>query len=231
MNEPAKQASEPVLGHFYDEAAVGLCYFDTDLRYVNINQWLAQLNGVSVQNHLGRTVHEVIPDVAAGIEAQLRQVIETNTPILEGTVEAETPGQPGVRRTFMHNYLPLTADSGQVIGVSCLVQDITARRKAEVGLKARTAELERANGDLERALENVRTLEYLRESDRKLTVRQRDVLQLLAEGRSMKEAASTLDVTPRTIAFHKYGIMKKLGLETNADLVQFAIKYGIVATK
>ncbi len=230
MIKPAKHASASVLHHAYDEAAVGLCYFDADLRYVHINKWLAQLNGVPVQKHLGRTVHEVIPDVAAGIEAELRQVMETNTPIIDGTVEAQTPGQPGLRRTFMHNYLPVTADSGQVIGVSCLVQDITARRKAEVGLKARTAELEQANRDLKRALANIQFLKDLRDADRKLTVRQRDVLQLLAEGRSMKEAAYTLDVTPRTIAFHKYGMMKRLGLETNADLVKYAIKNGIVST-
>ena len=230
MNEPAKHASAPVLRRAYDEAAVGLCYFDADLRYVHINKWLAQLNGVPVQKHLGRTVHEVIPNVAAGIEVQLRRVIETSTPIMGGTVEAETPGQPGVRRMFMHNYLPVTADSGQVIGVSCLVQDITARRKAEVGLKASMAELEQANRDLQRAQENVKTLKAFRDSSQKLTVRQREVLQLLAEGLSMKGAAAALDVTPRTIAFHKYGIMKRLGLETNADLVKYAIKHGIVAT-
>ncbi len=230
MNEPAKHASTPVLRHAYDEAAVGLCYFDADLRYVHINKWLAQLNGVPVQKQLGRTVHEVIPDVADGIEVQLRRVMETNTPIMEGTVEAETPGQPGVRRTFMHNYLPVTADSGQVIGVSCFVQDITARRKAEVGLKASMAELQQANRDLLRAQENVKVLKAFRDTSQTLTVRQREVLQLLAEGRSMKEAAAALDVTPRTIAFHKYGIMKSFGLETNADLVKYAIKHGIVAT-
>ncbi|MCZ6787342.1 MAG: PAS domain-containing protein, partial [Planctomycetota bacterium] len=151
MNEPAKHASAPVLRHAYDEAAVGLCYFDADLRYVHINKWLAQLNGVPVQKHLGRTVHEVIPDVAAGIEVQLRRVMETNTPIMEGTVEAETPGQPGVRRTFMHNYLPVTADSGQVIGVSCLVQDITDRRTAEVALKQRVADLHQTTLELKAA--------------------------------------------------------------------------------
>ena len=143
---------------------------------------------------------------------------------------SKTPAHRDVRRTFMHNYLPVTADSGQVIGVSCLVQDITARRKAEVGLKARTAELEQANRDLQRALANIQTLKDLRDSGQNLTLRQREVLQLLAEGRSMKEAADTLDVTPRTIAFHKYGIMKKLGLATNADLVKYAIRQGVVAT-
>ncbi len=62
----------------------------------------------------------------------------------------------------------------------------------------------------------------------KLTPRQREVLQLLAEGRTMKEAARILDVTPRTVAFHKYRMMERLHLKTNADLIQFAIREGVV---
>ena len=57
-----------------------------------------------------------------------------------------------------------------------------------------------------------------------LTHRQREVLQLLAEGRSMKEAAKILKITPRTVAFHKYRLMDQLHLKTNADLIQFAIR-------
>jgi DNA-binding NarL/FixJ family response regulator len=63
----------------------------------------------------------------------------------------------------------------------------------------------------------------------KLTPRQREVLQLLAEGHSMKEAAAALGITPRTIAFHKYRMMDELGLENNAELVQFAIKHHFVS--
>jgi DNA-binding NarL/FixJ family response regulator len=61
-----------------------------------------------------------------------------------------------------------------------------------------------------------------------LTLRQREVLQLLAEGRSMKEVAAILDVAPRTVAFHKYRMMAQLGLRTSAELVQFAVHQGIV---
>jgi DNA-binding NarL/FixJ family response regulator len=57
-----------------------------------------------------------------------------------------------------------------------------------------------------------------------LTPRQREVVQLLAEGRSMKEAADILKVTARTVAFHKYRTMEELQLKTTADLIQFAIK-------
>jgi DNA-binding NarL/FixJ family response regulator len=64
-----------------------------------------------------------------------------------------------------------------------------------------------------------------------LTLRQREVLQLLAEGKSMKEAAHVLNVTPRTIAFHKYSMMQQLGLETTAELVQHAVTVGLVAPR
>lgn len=61
-----------------------------------------------------------------------------------------------------------------------------------------------------------------------LTARQREVLQLLAGGRSMKEAAGILNVSVRTVAFHKYRIMKQLGIESSAALIQFAIREHIV---
>ncbi len=59
--------------------------------------------------------------------------------------------------------------------------------------------------------------------------RQREVLQLLAEGRTMKEIARTLKITPRTVAFHKYGIMKQLGVRSTAELVKAALKLGVVS--
>jgi DNA-binding CsgD family transcriptional regulator len=59
---------------------------------------------------------------------------------------------------------------------------------------------------------------------RQLTPRQREVLQLLAEGKSMKEVASILNVTARTVAFHKYRMMEQLNIKTNAELIQYAIR-------
>jgi DNA-binding NarL/FixJ family response regulator len=61
-----------------------------------------------------------------------------------------------------------------------------------------------------------------------LTVRQREVLQLLAEGKSMKEVAAILDLTPRTVAFHKYKMMEQLNLKSSAELVKFAVREGVV---
>jgi len=61
-----------------------------------------------------------------------------------------------------------------------------------------------------------------------LTLRQREVLQLLAEGNTMKQVANTLNITARTVAFHKYQIMDDLDIKTNSELIQYAIKHGIV---
>jgi DNA-binding NarL/FixJ family response regulator len=64
---------------------------------------------------------------------------------------------------------------------------------------------------------------------RELSARERQVLQLLAEGKSMKEVASVLEISPRTVEFHKYRVMELLRVKTNAELVQQAIKLGLIA--
>jgi DNA-binding NarL/FixJ family response regulator len=64
---------------------------------------------------------------------------------------------------------------------------------------------------------------------RPLTLREREVLQLLAEGKSMKEVGAILDISPRTVEFHKYRIMQLVGAKTGAELVQYAIKHGLIS--
>jgi DNA-binding NarL/FixJ family response regulator len=68
------------------------------------------------------------------------------------------------------------------------------------------------------------------ESAEKLTLRQREVLQLIAEGRSMKEAAEILKVSARTVAFHKYSIMERLGFRTTAEIVRYALNTRMLAS-
>ncbi len=123
------------LQQVYREAPIGLCYFDRNLRYVFINNFLAELNGISVEEHLGRSIREVIPDVATGVEAQLRHVIETGEPIVGGEVGAETPAHPGFIKSFQHHYYGIKSEAGTVLGVACVVQEITARKQAEEALR------------------------------------------------------------------------------------------------
>ena len=130
------------LERLYAVAPIGLCYFDTDLRFLYINEWLAHINGLPVEAHLGKTIDEVLKDVAAGVVPQLRHVLETGEPIIEGEVEAETPAHPGESRYYMHSYYADKSNDGTVVGVSCVVQDITKRRQAEEALREAHEQLE-----------------------------------------------------------------------------------------
>ena len=125
----------------YKELPVGLCYVDTELRFVAVNDWLADINGKSAAEHLGRTLHELIPDVAKGVEPLFRQVIETGEPIIGGLVVAETPAEPGIKRTFQHSFYPVRSSYEEIVGISCIVRDVTRRERAK-------AELRRSHDDL-----------------------------------------------------------------------------------
>ncbi len=127
LDEPqlSEQASE--VERLYTIAPVGLCYLDTDLRFLYINEWLARINGLSVKAHLGKTIDELLKDVAADVVPQLHHVLQTGEPIIEGMVEAETPAHPGESWRYMHNYYPDKSKDGTVVGVNCVVQDITER--------------------------------------------------------------------------------------------------------
>ncbi len=172
--------------HLYFVAPVGLCYFDTDLRFLYINEWLASINGLPVEAHLGKPIDEVLEDVAAGVVPQLRHVLETGEPIINGEVEAETPAHPGESRHYMHNYYPDTHQDGTVLGVSCVVQDITERKWAEEALREaheqlearvqdRTQELRAVNETLKAQEKELRkNAESLRRLGGKLIVAQED---------------------------------------------------------
>jgi len=127
FDEPSVSEQDSEMERQYSIAPVGLCYFDTDLRFLYVNEWLARINGLPVGAHLGNRINDVLGDVAVGAVPQLRQVLETGKPILEGKVEAETPAHPGESRHYMHNYYPDKSEDGTVVGVSCVVHDITKR--------------------------------------------------------------------------------------------------------
>ncbi len=126
---------------FYGQAPVGLCCFDANLRYLHINDRLAAMNGMPAAEHLGKSISEVIPGVAAGVESQLRHVLETGETIVAGSVVAEAPAHPGRAVSFRHHYYPLKSDAGTVVGVGCVVEDVTEQAQAEAALRESEARL------------------------------------------------------------------------------------------
>lgn len=158
----------------YRSAPIGLNVLDTELRFVRINQRLAEINGLPVDAHIGRTVRELLPDLADAAEQLLRPILETGEPLLNVEISGETPAQPGVQRTWLENFLPLK-EGDRVIGISTVCEEITERKRIEAEhqqaeqalqqIKAelesrvaeRTAELQKINLDLQESESTLRS--------------------------------------------------------------------------
>lgn len=120
----------------YQTAPVGLGWLDQNLCFQRVNQALADINGVALEDHLGRTVREVIPKLADLAEPLLRQVLETGEPRLNVEIEGETAAAPGLRRTWLESWFPVRNSSAEVSGINLVVQEVTERKQAEQELRA-----------------------------------------------------------------------------------------------
>src|SRR5262245_7748349 len=113
----------------YATAPVGLCFVGTDLRFRSINERLAEINGKSVQEHIGHTLREVVPEVADAVEPYYRRVIESGEPVLN--VETKSAAIQGPVHYFVVSYYPVKDRKERVLGVNVVVVDITQRKQVE----------------------------------------------------------------------------------------------------
>ncbi|MGC1218379.1 MAG: PAS domain-containing protein [Phormidesmis sp.] len=132
----------------YQSAPIGLGVLDSDLRFVRVNQRLAEMNGLSIEAHLGRTVRELLPNLADQAEAMLRPIFETGEPLLKVEVCGETPAQPGVQRTWIESFWPIK-DGERIIGISIMCEEITDLKRIETEHQQALAELRQTKAELE----------------------------------------------------------------------------------
>jgi PAS domain S-box-containing protein len=125
----ARQLAE--LESTYAHAGVGLCVLDAELRWVRINETLAEMNGFPPEAHLGRRVRELLPDIADQAEPMLRRILETGEAVHDVELVGETPSRPGVTRVWREQFLPLRAADGRVVGINVVAEEVTARRAVE----------------------------------------------------------------------------------------------------
>src|SRR5436190_4456015 len=113
----------------FADAPVGLVLLDTELRYVLVNDTLAELNGVPASAHIGRTVEEVVPELAPQLLPALAGALE-GTPVINLELN-ERPATRPTPRTTLESFYPLRDSDGRVAGIGGVVVDITRRRDAE----------------------------------------------------------------------------------------------------
>lgn len=123
--------ASPGLQLVYDTAPVGLAFLTTDCRYLMINQHLTEICGISVADHLGRTVREMVPQVAEQVENIVRHIVRSGEPITGIEVNGQRPDGSNVERVWITYWHPLKSLDGNVIGVNVAAEEITERKKAE----------------------------------------------------------------------------------------------------
>jgi len=113
------------------KAPIGFAFLDPTLRYRRINDRLAEINGLSAEEHLGRSIDEVVPALSGQQLGLLRRVLETGDPLIDVEIVGETRAQPGVTRSWQVSYYPVQTAGRRRLGVGILVSEVTERRRAE----------------------------------------------------------------------------------------------------
>jgi len=127
----AEARSRALLDAVVDNAPVGVAFLDRDLRFRRLNQLLADLNGLPVEEHLGKTHREILPGLPLDeLERAWREILRTGMPLLDMEVVGETPAAPGKRRSWLESWYPVRSGD-ETLGIGALVREVTAEREAE----------------------------------------------------------------------------------------------------
>jgi len=121
---------QPALQLIYDTAPIGLACLSPDCRYLQINQRLTEICGISVEGHLGRSVRDCVPGLAESVEEIVRSIMETGEPVVGIEVAGQRADQVE-ERSWMTYWHPLRAPSGEIVAVNVAAEEITERKRAE----------------------------------------------------------------------------------------------------
>jgi signal transduction histidine kinase len=178
----ARRANEEraLLDTLIDAAPIGVAFLDRDLRFVRINERLAQLNGLPATAHLGRYIGELLPNLAAAIEPLALQALATGRPVTNIDVMKPTAAYHG--SAWLKNFYPVPDPAGEILGVGVLVTDISDERRMQEELRATTTRERERVADLETLL-----------NDRKIADQERAQLYA-AERQARAEAEAALQI-------------------------------------
>ncbi len=150
--------AKALLDTLFESAPIGLGYLDRDLRFVRVNDALAEINGVPAEDHLGRSIPDVLPGIDPSVLSELGRVIATGEPVTGFEHQGETPAQPGVQRTWLEGFYPVRGSDGAILGVGAVVLEITHRKAAEAAREQALAAEREARAAAETAAGRARFL-------------------------------------------------------------------------
>jgi PAS domain S-box-containing protein len=148
-----QQINSPGLQLIYETAPIGLAFLSTDCRYLMINQHLTEICGISIAEHIGRTVRETVPQVADQVEEVVKTIVRTGEPVIAVEVNGQRLDGSNTDRVWITYWHPLKNRAGEVIGINVAAEEITERKRTEAALAASQKELRELNEKLARHAE------------------------------------------------------------------------------
>ena len=133
------EAWTPKFRLLYETAPVGLAFLTPDCRYRLINRHLCEICGLSVDDHIGRSVRETVPQVAEQVENIVQTILRTGNSITGIEVSGQRPDGGNADRVWITNWHPLIAKDGSILGINVAAEDITERKRMESALAASEA--------------------------------------------------------------------------------------------
>ena len=179
----AAQQSYAQLDTLLVSAPVGIGFWDRELRFVRVNDALAELNGRPPDEHIGKTLAQVIPDLAATLEPLYRRVLETGEPVVHEESTDEAIAGPGDARHWLSSYYPVRGADGETTGVGGVIMEITGQKRADARLRLLAEAGEHFSSSLDRE-------EILRRISRVVVPRIADACNIyLADGDALERVA------------------------------------------
>ena len=137
----------------YRTAPIGLAFLTTDCRYIMINERLTEICGISVGDHIGRSVREMVPQVAEQVEQIVQTVLRTGESITGVEVRGQRPDRSNLDRVWITHWHPSKDRSGNIFGINVAAEEITERKRAESELSASQDRLRNLNDILTERVE------------------------------------------------------------------------------
>jgi PAS domain S-box-containing protein len=145
----------PELQLIYDTAPVGLAFLNSDCRYVQINERLTEICGVSIADHIGRSVRETVPEVADQVEKIVQAVVHSGKPITGVEVRGQRADKLNADHIWITHWHPLRGPKGNIIGVNVVAEDVTERKRAEAVLAASEKALRESEARFRELADNI----------------------------------------------------------------------------
>jgi DNA-binding CsgD family transcriptional regulator len=201
-----------------NDSKVGVVICDRRMRYKALNKTVAEIHNVPIEAHLGHYFHEIIGNIANQVIPLWENVFVTGqpSPSLEVTGRLLKRSESG---RWIENLFPLKDDRGRVVQVGCFVVEIPSSPAAP------------SDSTPAVGVQSVTTLSFPNDdriTNMSLSPRERDVVRLIAEGKSNKEISSVLTISVRTVETYRARLMLKLGATSVAQLVHYAIRNRLI---